>query len=87
MNIKNNSLADLTIDQKAIVKSIKSTGTMRRRLQDLGIIEGTKIKCVLKSPFGDPSAYEIRGAVVALRSEIASEIKIEYTVGDNILQK
>ena len=42
---------------------------MRRRLQDIGLIEGTVVECVGKSPLGDPCAYVIRGAVIALRSE------------------
>ena len=43
---------------------------------DLGIIRGTKITPVLKSPSGDPTAFEIRGATVAIRKEDASLIKI-----------
>lgn len=49
---------------------------MRRRLQDIGLIEGTKVKCLQKSPAGDPVAYLIRGAVIALRSEDSSNILI-----------
>ena len=30
-----------------------------RRLQDLGVVRGTKIKCILRSPLGDPTAYKI----------------------------
>ena len=47
---------------------------MRRRLRDIGLIEGTKVKCVLKSPAGDPTAYQIRGALIALRSEDAEKV-------------
>ena len=50
---------------------------MRRRLQDMGVIEGTNIECVMKSPGGDPKAYLIRGAVVAIRSEDSDNILIE----------
>lgn len=44
---------------------------------DLGIIEGTKIKPVLKSPLGDPTAYEVRGTVIALRKEETEKIYIK----------
>lgn len=60
-------------DQGKVVR-LKTRGDMRRRLQDIGLIEGTLVKCVLKSPSGDPAAYFIRGAVIALRDETASEI-------------
>ena len=48
-----------------------------RRLKDLGLVKGARVKCVLKSPLGDPSAYDICGAVVAIRKEDASSVKVE----------
>lgn len=59
------------------VKELLTSGSMRRRLQDIGLIEGTKVECLQKSPSGDPTAYLIRGAVIALRSETSCEIVIE----------
>jgi ferrous iron transport protein A len=44
---------------------------------DLGLIQGTRVEALQKSPSGDPIAYEIRGAVIALRSEEASQILVE----------
>lgn len=73
----NNTLNKLSEGEIVTVKKLLSYGSVRRRLQDLGLIEGTKIECVLKSPSGDPTAYLIRGAVIALRSEISSQIVIE----------
>lgn len=43
----------------------------------MGVVKGTRIKCVLRSPLGDPSAYKIRGAVVAIRGEDASNVLVE----------
>ncbi len=59
------------------VKKITAEGNSRRRMLDLGLIEDTTVESLLKSPAGDPIAYEIRGAVIALRSEEASKIFIE----------
>jgi len=73
-NIK--SLKDLKQGQTAKVKSLLSTGSIRRRLLDIGLIEGTEVECLQKSPAGDPVAYLIRGAVIALRSEDSSNILI-----------
>ena len=64
----------LNIDEEAVVAKI---GEKSRRLKDLGLVEGTKVKCVLRSPLGDPYAYKIRGAVVAIRKEDASQIMVE----------
>ncbi len=84
MNIIN-SLNDLNQGQLATVKSLLSTGSIRRRLQDIGLIEGTEVECLQKSPSGDPVAYLIRGAVIALRSEDSSNVivNIHYFGGDN----
>ncbi len=49
---------------------------MRRRLLDIGMIPGTKIECVGRSPSGDPKAFLIRGAVIAIRSEDSAGIFI-----------
>lgn len=44
---------------------------------DLGLISGTVVEAMHKSPSGDPTAYNIRGAVIALRSEEAGKILVE----------
>lgn len=58
------------------VKSLLLDGTMRRRLMDIGFYQGSRIACLGKSPLGDPIAYEINGAVIALRKEDAKKIEI-----------
>lgn len=65
------------IGQKCKVKLLTSDGILRRRLLDLGVINETVIESLHKSPSGDPIAYLIRGAVIALRSEVASMILVE----------
>jgi len=60
----------------ATVQRLDVRGGARRRLQDLGLIEGTYIECLQKSPLGDPVAYLIRGAVIAIRSDESSRILI-----------
>lgn len=62
--------------EMAQVVSLSQTGSMRRRLQDIGLIEGTKVKCLQKSPSGDPIAYAIRGAVIALRTVDSKKILV-----------
>lgn len=71
------TLNKLALGQTARVKNLKTRGTMRRRLLDMGLIEGTRVECLQKSPSGDPVAYLVRGAVIALRSEDSSGILVE----------
>lgn len=69
-------LSDLKQGQKAKIMQLKSQGSIRRRLLDIGLVEGTEVECLQKSPSGDPTAFLIRGAVIALRSEDSSKILI-----------
>lgn len=77
MDNKDIPLCSLAIGEKGKVKTIMIDGLMRRRLLDLGLVNNTLVEVLHKSPFGDPIAYFIRGTVIALREEIASQILIE----------
>lgn len=73
-------LTKLQEGQKGIVSTLLSNEPMRRRLQDLGIIHGTAIECLQKGPSGDPVAYKIRGAIIALRQEDANNIIVTHAL-------
>jgi DtxR family Mn-dependent transcriptional regulator len=59
------------------VVTLRSQGLARRRLLDLGVTPGAMIERVFTSPFGQPTAYRVRGALIALRTEQADQIEIE----------
>jgi len=69
-------LTDLHEGESAEVEYLLNTGVIKRRLQDLGLVEGTNVVCLQKSPYGNPVAYQIRGAVIALRVADASMVII-----------
>ena len=73
------SLNDLKSEESGVVTELLSEGAERRRMLDLGILPGTEIEVVMKSPMGDPTAYRIRDAVIALRKEQAELIRINRT--------
>lgn len=72
------SLKNLKEGDKAKVVKLLSEGSIKRRLQDIGVIEGTEIERLQSSPTGDPIAYFIRGAVIALRSEDSTNIIVAH---------
>lgn len=76
-NIKN--LNDLPLNKKGFIKKINCTDNIKRRLLDLGLIEGTEISPVLISPSKDPRAFYIRGSTIAIRKEDANMIEISFT--------
>ncbi len=70
-------LCDLQPGQRAAVRALTATGAMRRRLLDIGLIHGTAVECLDRSPGGDPTAYLIRGAVIAIRQQDAADIIVQ----------
>jgi Fe2+ transport system protein FeoA len=44
---------------------------------DLGVLPGTVVHAEMQSPNGDPTAYRIRDALIALRAEQAEAIRIQ----------
>lgn len=73
-------LSNLQVGSTGVVRSLVGMGASRRRMLDLGLVNGTQVQAVLRSPAGDPVAYQIRGAVIALRSEEAGQILVDYVV-------
>lgn len=71
-------LHDLPLGQWARVESISAEGALRRRLIDLGLVKGSKVCCLHKSPAGDPVAYKIRGSVISLRREDSCRVLISF---------
>jgi len=76
------SLADLSVGETGVVSgiSVACQGLQRRRLLDLGVVPGTRIQARMRSPLGDPVAYDVRGALVALRRRQALWIQLADSV-------
>lgn len=83
------NLNDMKPGERANVRELRSMGNMRRRLLDIGLIENTEVECLGRSPGGDPSAFLIRGAVIAIRSEDCADIIVgsENCVGSLASQR
>ena len=76
------NLSSLKIGHKGIILGISKAlrGQQRRRLMDLGVVPGTEVVAEMKGAFGDPTAYNIKGASIALRKKLADRI---YLVPEN----
>jgi DtxR family Mn-dependent transcriptional regulator len=73
------SLADVPVGGEAVIGEISPAirGLERRRLFDLGLLPGTTVQVEMESPGGDPIAYRVRGAIVALRRSQTGQIFLE----------
>lgn len=71
------TLDSLPIGQSAHIAALLAVGAERRRLLDLGFVPGARVETLYASPWGDPVAYGVRGAVIALRRADARTICME----------
>ncbi len=78
MNQKEKTLNELPLNTKGYIKKLNCHGNIRRRLLDLGFVEGASITPVLISPSQDPRAFSIRGTLIAIRKEDANFININF---------
>jgi len=70
------TLNNVPVGSRALVTGVKADGLTRRRLLDLGLVPGTRVEVIRRSPVGDPIAFNIRGAVIALRHEESSKVTV-----------
>ncbi len=73
------TLADLAPGEVGRVLDLSPAcrGPQRRRLLDLGVVKGTEITAEMVSAAGNPVAYVIRGALIALRRGQAEWVLVE----------
>ncbi len=72
-------LSELKPGQEARIHSLLCEGAMRQRFLDLGFLPGVSVSCTGQSPSGDPKAFLIRGAVIAIRSRDSRDILTEVS--------
>ena len=69
-------LADLKTGETAVVVRVHGHGSFRKRLIEMGFINGKEVRVVLNAPLRDPIVYEIIGYKVSLRREEARQIEV-----------
>ena len=66
----------LKIGEEGTVKSLACTGSLRRRIIDMGITPGAKIRLRKKAPLGDPLEFNVRGYELSVRRSEACQIVV-----------
>ena len=71
-------LSELKKGERGVISSVcLAEGKAKDRLRAMGFSEGTRVEMSVRSPLGDPTAYLIKGSVIALRESEASEICVD----------
>lgn len=70
------TLDELKAGSSARITEMGISGGMRRRMQDIGFLDGVEVKCLFRGRSGEPAAFLISGAVIALRREEMRRISV-----------
>jgi Fe2+ transport system protein FeoA len=69
------SLADLRPGQAAEIVSIDCERRIRRRLMEMGLLPGTRVRLIRVAPLGDPLELRVRGYALSVRRAEATQIR------------
>ena len=70
-------LSELEPREKGTIVKVQGSGALRRRLLDMGLIRGTEIEMVRKSPLGDPLEFLVKGYNLSLRKRECENVYVE----------
>lgn len=70
------TLNNLSLGEEGTVKKVGSSGSLRRRMIDMGLTTGAKIKLLKRAPGGDPIEVQIYNYKLSIRQSEAREIEI-----------
>ncbi|MEE1194340.1 MAG: ferrous iron transport protein A [Phascolarctobacterium sp.] len=71
------TLKDVAVGDKAIVKRLSGEGALKRRIMDMGVTKGVEVLVRRVAPLGDPIEVTVRGYELSLRKDEAANIIVE----------
>ncbi len=69
-------LSELKTGESALIKKVRGIGSFRRRIQEMGFVEGKKVEVMKNAPLLDPVEYKLMGYNLSLRKEEAELIEV-----------
>ncbi len=70
-------LNDLKVGEEATILMVEAKDNIKKRLLDIGLVKGSKVKAILISPGKEMVAYYIKGAVIAIRRDDTENILVK----------
>ena len=74
------TLGHIDIGSEAEIISLDVGDNMKKRLLDLGLVPGTKVKAILSSGKKEFVAYMVRRTIIAIRKEDANKIRVRTLI-------
>lgn len=75
--MRTRTLIDMELGETGFIQELSIAGSAGKRLMDLGFIGGVQVALALVSPLGNPRAYRVAGAMIALRNADAKRVAIK----------
>jgi len=76
-------MREMSDNQEGTIIRVSATGDMGRRIREMGIVPETSIQIQGRAPLKDPVAVKLRGFVLTLRNNEASNIFVEVDVPES----
>jgi ferrous iron transport protein A len=70
-------LSDLKPGESGTVHKVEGDKVVRRRMLDMGLVNGAAVQVKRVAPLGDPIEFEVRGYSLSLRKSEAQAIQVE----------
>ncbi|MEC7518931.1 MAG: ferrous iron transport protein A [Myxococcota bacterium] len=70
------TLADLSVGAEATVVDVRGPRAVSRRLMEMGVLPGTRVKVVRVAPLGDPIELRVRSYSLSIRRQEAAGIAL-----------
>jgi Fe2+ transport system protein A len=70
------NLSELAIGENATVKNVRGESAVTRRLMEMGVVPGVRVRVVKTAPFGCPIEIKVRGYNLAIRRNEAEAIEV-----------
>lgn len=80
VGIGSNRLSDVAVGSTAVVSRLALPRATARRLFELGLLPGTRVRVVRRAPLGDPIELRLRNYSLSIRREEAALIEVEPAV-------
>lgn len=64
-------------NQTGTISAVRADGELGRRIRDMGLVSGTRIKVQGRAPLYDPVALRMAGYTLTLRNQEADYIDVE----------
>ncbi|HJX54220.1 MAG TPA: FeoA family protein [Polyangia bacterium] len=70
------SLPELPLRKFAVVESVGGDRAFRRRIMEMGLVPGTRVRLVAVAAMGDPLTLELRSSRLSLRKKEAAQVRV-----------